>query len=50
MAVPKRKKSKAWKRHKLMLNYLHIVKKNNFFILKNEYTKYKSNLYDIFII
>ncbi len=45
MAVPKKKKSKSWKRHKINLNFFQI---NSFFIINsykvNKYNKVKDNL------
>ncbi len=50
MAVPKRKKAKAWKRHKIMLNFIKINNKSNQFSNLKKLNFFKKNLYDIFII
>jgi ribosomal protein L32 len=47
MAVPKRKKSKAWRRHKININCNLILKK---LILKNFKGVFKSNVDDLFLI
>lgn len=47
MAVPKKKKAKAWKTHKLVINY-NKYKLITFFIDKKIHN-YKPSLYDIFI-
>lgn len=54
MAVPKKKKSKSWKRHKIIFFSLKIIKGKNLFNVKKQYfnmeltekkLKYYSNMF-----
>jgi len=49
MAVPKKKKYRSWKRHKLNIKF-NFLKKFINFNLKNNLFKYDSNLFKLFIL
>lgn len=50
MAVPKKKKTKSWKRHKLNCNFIKIISKNFKSNSSNIKPFYKTNLNDLFLI